>query len=295
MTDTTITGRVAGRLRNRWASAFALFVALLWTLPTFGLFVSSFRPEVDVKTNGWWNVFVDPQLTFDNYNEVLFSGSGSTGDLLEYFLNSLIITVPPVLLTLGVGSICAYVLSCTEFRGRDTIFIFIFVLQLLPLQMALIPLLDLFNSPVLSFLDAVPFARVWIAHAAFGLPLGIFLIHSFMSEVPAEIIDAAKMDGASHARIYWSVVLPLTKSALASYGTLQFLWIWNDLLVALVFVGGRSDVAPLTVRVLDFAGTRGSDWHLLTAAAFVSMIVPLVIFFALQRFLVRGVLAGSGK
>jgi alpha-glucoside transport system permease protein len=283
-------GRVRRRLTSRSATVFALLIAVLWTTPTFGLLISSFRPERQIKTTGWWMFFGDPQVTLDNYREVLLEGSNP---LSGYFLNSFVITVPSVLFSVFLASLAAYALSWMEWRGRDLVFVGIFTLQIVPLQMALVPLLQIFVSWGLE--DYQKYWTVWIAHTVFGLPLAIFLLHNFMSEVPRELVEAARMDGADHARIFRSIALPLVVPALASLAIFQFLWIWNDLLVSLIFAGGTAEVAPLTVRLAELAGTRGNEWQRLTSGAFVSMIVPLLVFLSLQRYFVRGLLAGGLK
>ena len=261
---------------------------MLWTLPTFGLFVSSFRPERAVKRTGWWTLFTDPQFTLENYNEVLFDGQQP---LINYFVNSIIIVLPAVLIPIVLATIAAYAFAWMKFPCRDTLFVAIFALQVVPLQVALLPLLEIFVGTGLNN----TFWTVWIAHSTFALPLAIYLLHNSMREIPAELVEAARVDGAGHVRIFTKIMLPLMKPAIAAFGVFQFLWVWNDLLVALVFAGGTADVAPLTVRVAELSGTRGSDWHLLSAGAFVSIIVPLIVFLSLQRFFVRGLLAGSVK
>ncbi len=288
----TAVGRVRKRLTSRTASVISLAIALLWTVPTFGLFVSSFRPEADIKTNGWWNFFTDLKFTLDNYQDVLFGTSGTSGRLATYFVNSLVITIPSVLFPVAFCALAAYALAWTKFKGRDWIYVAIFALQIVPIQMALVPLLQFFN--VFALEDEGSFVQIWFAHTCFAIPLGVFLLHNFMSELPGDIIEAARVDGASHARIFRQVVLPLIVPALASFGIFQFLWVWNDLLVALVFVPG-SDSTPLTVRLAELAGTRGNDWQRLTSGAFVSIIIPLIVFLSLQRYFVRGLLAGSVK
>jgi alpha-glucoside transport system permease protein len=300
-TSLPMAGRVRKRLTSRTASVASLVIALLWTVPTAGLLISSFRPADSIKTTGWWTIFSNPQFTLDNYQSVLFGGSST--QLAKSFVNSVVLTVPPVVFTVVLSALAAYALSWIKFRGRDWIFIGVFALQIVPLQMALIPLLQLFSGGAhLGSFTLVPdldlnqsFVAVWIAHSCFGLPLGIFLLHNFISEVPSDIVEAATVDGAGHGAIFRRVMLPLIVPALASYGIFQFLWIWNDLLVALTFAGGTRDVAPLTVRLAEMAGSRGDRWERLTAGAFVSIIVPLGVFLSLQRYFVRGLLTGGLK
>jgi alpha-glucoside transport system permease protein len=285
---TTKSSEAHKRLTSPWASALAIFIAIVWTLPTFGLLLSSFRPERAVKRTGWWTFFSDPQFTLDNYKEVLFDGSQP---LINYFANSVIITLPAVIIPIVLATISAYAFAWVKFPFRDTLFVAIFALQIVPLQVALLPLLEIFVGTGLNN----TFWTVWIAHSTFALPLAIYLLHNSMREIPAELVEAARVDGAGHVRIFTTIMLPLMKPAIAAFGVFQFLWVWNDLLVALVFAGGTSDVAPLTVRVAELSGTRGTEWHLLSAGAFISMIIPLVVFLSLQRFFVRGLLAGSVK
>jgi alpha-glucoside transport system permease protein len=208
-----------------------------------------------------------------------------------------------VLFPLAFASLAAYALAWIDFRGRDWVYIGIFALQIVPLQMALVPLLRLFSQgvtlggakviPALSLEGTDAYPKVWIAHTCFALPLGIFLLHNFMNELPRDLMEAARVDGAGHAVIFRKIVLPLIVPALASFAIFQFLWVWNDLLVALIFANEQT--APLTVRLAQLAGTRGNEWQRLTSGAFVSMVIPLIVFLSLQRYFVRGLLAGSVK
>jgi alpha-glucoside transport system permease protein len=291
-----ITRRVKQRLTSRWATAAAVLIAVVWTIPTFGLFVTSFRPalkQVGPRADGWWNFFGDWQYTFQHYIDVTASAGSQSPNLSQYFVNSLAIVIPVTIFILVLASMAAYVFAWGKFKGRDGLFIFVFALQIIPLQMSLIPLLQLFTQ-VLQ-LPSGSYAQLWIAHTMFGLPLGIFLLHNFISEIPGEMIEAARVDGAGHTTIFWRIILPLSVPALASLAIFQFLWVWNDLLVALVFSGGTADVAPITQRLAEISGTRGSKDYLNPAAAFVSIIVPLAVFFGLQRYFVRGLLAGGLK
>ncbi|HTJ40180.1 carbohydrate ABC transporter permease [Dactylosporangium darangshiense] len=286
-----MASRVRRKLATRTASIISIIIALIWTIPTFGLFVSSLRPENDIKTTGWWTFFKHPTMTLDNYNEVVFGTSASSGRLASYFINSLVITVPAVLFSVSLAAMAAYALSQLNFRGRDWIFIGVFALQIVPLQMALIPLLKMLNHYTEW---GGGFFAVWFAHTCFGLPLGVFLLHNFMAELPKELFEAARVDGAGPAMTFRRIVIPLITPALASFTIFQFLWIWNDLLIALVFTSGPGS-RPLTVRLAELAGTRGNDWQRLTSGAFVSMIIPLIVFLSLQRYFVRGLLAGGVK
>jgi alpha-glucoside transport system permease protein len=296
-----MSARVRKRMTSRTATIVSMFIAVLWTVPTFGLLVSSFRPADDIKTNGWWTSLSHPKLTLANYQDVLFGTS--TTQLGKAFVNSLAITIPPTVFCVTLCAMAAYALAWIDFRGRNWVFIGIFALQIVPLQMALIPLLQLFSGGAhIGSITLVPgldltqsFGAVWIAHTIFGLPLGTFLLHNFISEIPKEMVEAAKVDGAGHGAIFRQLMLPLIVPALAAWGIFEFLWVWNDLLVALTFAGGTREVAPLTVRLAELAGSFGNRWERLTAGAFVSMIVPLGVFLSLQKYFVRGLLAGGLK
>jgi alpha-glucoside transport system permease protein len=277
------------KLTSPWASLAALVIAVLWTLPTFGLLVSSFRPERAIKTTGWWTFFSDPQITMDNYKAVLDADSGA--GLGSFFVNSLVISIPSVIIPMSLACLAAYAFAWIKFPGRNVLFLAIFALQIVPLQVTLIPLLTLYVDAGL----ANTFWTIWISHSIFGLPLAIYLLHNFMREIPATLLEAARVDGAGHVSIFFRVLLPLLRPALAAFGIFQFLWVWNDLLVALTFAGGGNTVAPITVALANLSGTRGTAWHLLSAGAFVSIIVPVTIFLVLQRYFVRGLLAGSVK
>ncbi|MBN7794600.1 carbohydrate ABC transporter permease [Microbacterium esteraromaticum] len=293
-------GRARKRLSRPWASAASIIIAVLWTIPTLGLFISSFRPRDQILTSGWWEFFLNPEVTGENYVDVLSSGTTQL-TMLESFVNSIAITIPATIVPLMIASMAAYAFAWIDFKGRNFLFIFIFALQIVPIQMALVPLLSTFSRGLNLFGLQVTlplgasggYAQVWFAHTMFALPLAIYLLHNFMSEIPSEIIEAARVDGASRGQIFFRIVLPLTMPAIASVAIFQFLWVWNDLLVALVFADGGA--APITKLLAEITGTRGNDWHLLTAGAFVSIIVPLIVFFALQRYFVRGLLAGSTK
>jgi alpha-glucoside transport system permease protein len=275
------------KLSSPVASLIAIVVAVLWTVPTVGLLVTSFRPELDIRRSGWWTVVTDPQFTLDNYNEVLYGGT----NFASLFVNSLVITLPAVIIPITLALLAAYAFAWIKFRGRNILFVAVFALQVVPIQVTLIPLLTLYVDTGL----AGSFWTIWLSHSIFALPLAIFLLHNFMKEIPASLVEAARMDGAGHVKIFFQVLLPLLTPAIAAFGVFQFLWVWNDLLVALTFAGGAPDVVPLTVRLADMVGTRGSDWYLLAAGAFVAIILPLAVFLGLQRYFVRGLLAGSVK
>jgi alpha-glucoside transport system permease protein len=286
------------------ASLLVVLLTIMWTVPTFGLLVTSFRPAGKVATTGWWTVFLHPSFTFSNYHEVLFSGAslGVSDGLLPYFVNSLAITIPATLFPLAIAAAAAYTLAWVKFKGSDALFFFIFALQVVPLQMALLPLLQLFSGGAhIGSVTIFPnlnlggtYVPLWTAHTMFALPLAIFLLHNFIAQIPRDLIEAGLVDGASHFRVFRTIVLPLSAPALASFAIFQFLWVWNDLLVALTFAGG-SGRAPITARLAQLTGSFGGRWQLLTAGAFIAIVVPMAVFFSLQRFFVRGLLAGSVK
>ena len=267
-----------------------LVICFLWTLPTAGLLVTSFRnPQLITKT-GWWegllNAFAPNQWTLQNYSQVL-SGDGMAGA----FLNSLIVTIPSTVIPITIAAFAAYAFAWIPFRGRGIMFTIVVALLVVPLQMALIPILKIYSGASLYG----TFVGIWLAHTAFGLPLAIFLLYNFMSQLPRDLFESASIDGATAFQTFIRIVLPLSIPALGAFAIFQFLWVWNDLLVALVFLGPGADVRVMPTALFNMIGPRGGAWHLLTAGAFLTMIVPLFVFLSLQRAFVRGILAGSVK
>jgi alpha-glucoside transport system permease protein len=279
-----------------------LVVVLIWIIPTLGVLITSFRPETLVDATGWWTAFTDPfdtaQWTFENYRLAL-----DQGGLGNSFLNSLAVAIPATVIPIAIAAFAAYAFSWMDFRGRYVMFVAVVGLLVVPLQMALIPVLQLYNEgATIGRLIVFPnlqlqgtFLAVWLAHTAFGLPLAVYLLRNYIGSLPSSIIESAKIDGADHFTIFWRLIIPLSVPALAAFAIFQFLWVWNDLLVAYVFLGGTEDTRVLTIALANLVGSRGENWHLLTAAAFISMALPLVVFFSLQRYFVRGLTAGAVK
>ncbi|HZB78251.1 MAG TPA: carbohydrate ABC transporter permease [Actinomycetota bacterium] len=279
-----------------------LVVVLLWIIPTLGVLITSLRPETLVDSSGWWTALGSPfeagQWTFENYQLAL-----DQGGLGNAFLNSLAVAIPATVIPIAIAAFAAYAFSWMEFRGRYVMFVAVVGLLVVPLQMALIPVLRLYNNGatagrliVFPDLDLVgTFLGVWLAHTAFGLPLAIYLLRNYIGSLPSSIIESAKIDGADHFTIFWRLIIPLSVPALAAFAIFQFLWVWNDLLVAYVFLGGTEENRVLTIALANLVGSRGENWHLLTAAAFISMTLPLVVFFSLQKYFVRGLTAGAVK
>jgi alpha-glucoside transport system permease protein len=280
------------------ASLVVAAMAILWTIPTFGLFINSFRSKEDAATTGWWSFFSHPSLSLSNYHYVLFQGGGTILPLV----NSLAITIPATIIPIFIASMAAYVLAWVRFKGSDIVFFTFFALQIVPLQMALVPLQRFYahgahigSVTILPSLHLGSLTQIWLAHTMFSMPLAIFLLHNFIAQLPESVIEAARVDGASHMRIYRSIVLPLAGPAIASFGIFQFIWVWNDLLVAKTFGGSDAASQPITARVQTLVGSYAAHPEYLAPSGFISIVIPLVVFLVLQRFFVRGLLAGSVK
>lgn len=280
------------------ATLVIALISILWTIPTFGLFINSIRSSQDAANTGWWHFFAHPSFTLSNYNYVLFKEGGTILPLA----NSLAITIPATIIPIFLASMAAYVLAWVRFRGSDAVFFTIFALQIVPLQLALVPLQRVYftgahigSVPIFPADTVTGLARVWVSHTMFSLPLAIFLLHNFIAQLPDSVIEAARVDGASHLRIYRSIVLPLAGPAIASFAIFQFIWVWNDLLVAKTFGGSDASSQPITARVQTLVGSYAAHPEYLAPAGFISIVIPLIVFLALQRFFVRGLLAGSVK
>jgi alpha-glucoside transport system permease protein len=286
------TGARLHAFLSRVPTAILWIVVLVWTIPSFGLLANSFREPIEQRRSGWWNVFTDPTFTVDAYDRALTNAPGGSLPMWDYFLNSLSIAIPATIIPIGIAALAAYAFAWMEFPGRNWLFIITVALLAIPIQAALVPLLSLFGD--MGILG--DHLSLWLAHTAFGLPLAIFLLHNYIASLPRDLFEAIRIDGADHMRIFRTLVLPLSVPALAAFAIFQFLWVWNDYLVALVFVQGSNAAnSPMTVQLVNLVTSKGRGLELLPAAAFISMIVPLLIFFALQRFFVRGLLAGSVK
>jgi len=358
------------KLSSLYINLTLLVIVLIWTIPTLGIFVSSFRVRDDIATSGWWNILphrewqavrvIDPRaegldsagvmevegvsgtfeefragvttpdgervtwignrrigmievqervltvswdFTLDNYKQVLggqsfeFTRPDGTvevvpGDnMVGAFLNSLAVAIPSTVIPILIAAFAAYAFAWMNFPGRRWMFILVVALLVVPLQIALVPILRDYKQLQLNG----TFLAIWLAHTGFGLALATYLLYNYISTLPREMLESAFIDGASHFTVFTRLVLPLSVPALASFAIFQFLWVWNDYLVALIFLGGDPRFELVTQRMAAIVGSRGSEWHLLTAGAFVSMVLPLVVFFSLQRYFVRGMMAGSVK
>jgi len=260
-------------------------LALAWLMPTVGLLITSLRPQADIATSGWWTIVTQWRFTGENYQGVLTARHFFTN-----FVNSFIITVPSTVLPIGIAALAAHAFAWMRFRGRNLIFMIIVALLVLPLQETWVPVLRLQSRLSLTG----KYLAIWLAHTAYGLPFAIALLRNFFAELPRELFEAARMDGYSDFGVFRSIVLPLSVPALASLGIFQFVWVWNDLMNALVLL---QDVHkfPLTVAIQSLLGQYGSEWNLLASGAFISMSVPLIVFFLLQRYFVQGITAGAVK
>lgn len=279
--------RVIRAVNSSLVTVIVAVIALAWSVPTIGLFISSFRPAAAIQSSGWWTGLLPPwSFTLENYQQVITAqGIGSA------FISSLLIAIPGTILPVLVGAFAAYAFAWMKFPGRDWIFLTVVALLVVPVQITLIPILSIFTSVGLTG----SYVAIWLAHTAYGLPFAIYLLRNFFGELPSDLFESARIDGASNTRSFFSLVLPLSVPSLASLVIFQFMWVWNDLLVALILLGGSPDKAPMTVSIANLVNSFGSNYQVLTAAAFVSMTLPLLIFFALQRYFVRGILAGSVK
>lgn len=275
-----------------------VIIALLWTIPTLGLLVTSIRIPDDASNSGWWTVFTgNAHLTLQNYVDVLGTGGGeasntaSTINLNQAIVNTIIMAVPSTVIPIFLAAIAAYAFAWMVFPGRKVLFMILVALLVVPLQMSLIPILRDYRTLGLNG----TFLGVWLANTGFGLPLATYLLYNYIVTLPREVFESAVIDGASHPVIFTKLVVPLSVPAFASFAIFQFLWVWNGVLIPLVFLGDKQNVTVLPQRILQMIGTYGANWTILTAGAFVSMAIPMAIFIGFQRYFVRGMLAGSVK
>ncbi|MFN8029192.1 MAG: carbohydrate ABC transporter permease [Dermatophilaceae bacterium] len=273
--------------------AFMVFLCLLWTVPTLGLLISSFRTRDAQFSSGWWTVFKSPldatQWTLNNYSQVL--GDNASGvNMGKAFINSLVVTVPATIIPILIAAFAAYAFTFMEWKGRDIVFVIIVGLLVVPNQVALVPLLKLYSNLGMNG----TFPAVWLAHIGFGMPLAVYILRNYMAGLPRAVIESAKIDGASHFTTFWKLIMPMSTPALASFAIFQFLWVWNDLLVALIFLG-RGENTILTVALQGMQGQTGQGRELIPAAGFVTIILPILVFLALQRYFIRGMTSGAVK
>jgi alpha-glucoside transport system permease protein len=292
--ETRVAKRRGSRFKSNPLVHISLFVLMaIWALPAIGLLVSSFREARDISRSGWWTALYTPSnFTLDNYQTVL----GRSG-LTESFINSFVITIPATVIVVMVAAFAAYAFAWMSFRGRDWLFVLLVGLLVIPLQVTLVPVLRLMGT--FTAVTGVPihgtFLALWLAHTGYGLPFAIYLLRNYFGGLPREVFESAAIDGASPTTAFFRLALPMSVPVLASLVIFQFLWVWNDLLVALVYLGVSPDLFPLSVVLANLTTSRGGDWQFLTAAAFVSMIVPIIIFLSLQRYFVRGITGGAVK
>jgi alpha-glucoside transport system permease protein len=281
---------LAERLQGVVLHVIVIGLTIAWMVPAAGLLVSSFRPFSAIATSGWWSALSPPfNFTLDNYSKVF-----SSTDLGHSIFNSFMITIPAVVIPVTIAAFAAYAFSWMKFWGRDWIFLALVGLLAVPLQLTFVPILKAYVAIGLTPANW-GFVGVWLAHTGYGLPFSIYLLANFFRALPSDLFESAEIDGAGTLTVFFRIILPLSVPALASLIIFQFLWIWNDLLVALIYVGGTPSVAPVTVTLANLTNSLGQGYNLLTAAAFISMIIPLVVFLSLQRYFVRGILAGSVK
>ncbi len=268
-------------------------IMIIWAIPALGLLISSVRPAADITRSGWWTAFFPPaQFTLENYEQVL-----SRAGIGEAFINSFLITIPATVIVVMIAAFAAYAFAWMDFRGRNLLFVVVVGLLVIPLQVTLIPVLRLFSA--LDSLTGIQisgsFIALWLAHTGYGLPFAVYLLRNYFGGLPKEVFESAAIDGASPTTAFFRLALPMSVPVLASLVIFQFLWVWNDLLVALVYLGPQPDLLPLPVALANLTTSRGLGFQLLTAAAFISMIVPIAVFLGLQRYFVRGITGGAVK
>ncbi|HET9827240.1 MAG TPA: carbohydrate ABC transporter permease [Nocardioidaceae bacterium] len=262
-----------------------IIICLLWLIPLVGTFITSFRSQQDANSTGWWTVFTHPSLSLSNYHDVIVQAN-----LGQAFINSFAITLPATFIPILFAAFAAYAFTFMEFKGREVLFVIVVSLLVVPNFVSFVPILKIYANIHL----AGQFPAAWLAHIGFGMSLAIYILRNYMATLPRTIIESAQIDGASHFQTFYRLILPMSVPALASFAIFQFLWVWNDLLVALVFIQ-PGDNAPITVATSQLLGQQGQNWNLVTAGGMVSMVVPILVFLSLQQFFVRGLTAGAVK
>ena len=284
------------RIQRSLLHIAVILLTLVWLVPTLGLLISSFRPSFKILTTGWWTALAPPfQFTLQNYSDML-----DQSNMGQAVFNSFMVAIPSTVIPVTIAAFAAYAFAWMKFPGRDWIFLAFVGLLAVPLQLTFVPVLSFFVQhgvvpDNLASIGLPPWVGLWLAHSGYGLPFATYLLANFFRQLPSDLFESAEIDGAGTLTVFFRIILPLSVPALASLVIFQFLWVWNDLLVALIYVGGSADVAPLTVNLADLTNSLGQGYQLLTSAAFFSMIIPLVVFLSLQRYFVRGILAGSVK
>ena len=278
-----------------------IFICILWTIPTLGTFISSFRAGDAIKSSGWWKAFTTmDKWTLDNYDQVLFGvkytgGMRDRSNMIAPFLTSITVTLPALVIPIFIAAAAAYGFAWLNFKGRSVLLGIIIALLVVPLQMSLIPVLRDYSKIGLNG----TYLGIWLAHTGFGLPLATYMLYNYISQLPRSILESAFIDGSSHFSTFVRLILPLSVPAIASFAIFQFIWVWNDMLVSLVFLSGATKagqtVQVITTYLNNLIGSKGQEWHLLTSGAFISLLLPLIVFLSLQKYFVRGLLAGSVK
>jgi len=287
---------IAQKLQRVLLHVAVIGLTVVWIVPTLGLLVSSFRPVQGILTSGWWTALSPPfNFTLQNYSDML-----DQSNLGQAMFNSFMVAIPSTVIPVTIAAFSAYAFAWMKFPGRDWIFLAFVGLLAVPLQLTFVPVLTFFVAhgivpDNLTNIGLPPWVGLWLAHAGYGLPFATYLLANFFRALPSDLFESAEIDGAGTLTVFFRIILPLSVPALASLVIFQFLWVWNDLLVALIYVGGAPEVGPLTVNLADLSNSLGQGFQLLTAAAFFSMIIPLIVFLSLQRYFVRGILAGSVK
>ncbi len=275
-----------GRPRSLAAIITMVVLAVIWTLPTVGLLVTSFREREDMQQSGWWTTFWNGGWTTQHYEGVF--GSGNIDDGL---INGMIVAVPATILPIMFAAFAAYAFTFMSFRGKDLLFIAIVAVMVVPIQVAFAPMLNLFGPNGLGI--SGQFIAVWLLHTGFGMPLAIYTLRNYMTTLPKTVIESAEIDGASHFQTFWRLIVPMSVPALAAFAILQFLWVWNDLLIATLFLNNEN--RTIIPKLQTLLGSQSQGVELVFAGAFLSMVIPMIVFFAMQRFFVRGLTAGAVK